>query len=228
MKIKKPIVISGLIFLLFGAALGLSTLNENRLESSAEKWKATLFILPKEGTFALDEDFQATVNVDTNMEINAASGEIYFPVDELEVIDLSKEESIFSLWVIEPSYSNIDGTIQFVGVLPTPGFKGKEGKILTITFKAKKEGKAEIKFEEGLVLANDGRGTDILKERKGASYELISPIPSDLNSDGDINLADLSILLSNWGIPENPQADINKDSKVDIADFSIFFFYLGQ
>lgn len=225
MKIKKPVVISGIIFVFFGTVLGFSMLDQNMPESHAEEWKATLFILPEEETFIIDEDFSVTVNVNTNIEVNAVEGKIYFPVDKLEVIGLSKEESIFELWVVEPFYSNSDGTIRFAGGLPTPGFEGSEGKILTITFRPKKEGRADIKFEEGLVLANDGKGTDILKELKDASFTLIGPNNSDLNNDTYVNICDLSILLANWDVPENPKADINKDGKVDIADLSILIFY---
>jgi len=202
--------------------------NQKTLGSPAEKWAATLFILPEKGTFIIDKDFSSTVNVDTNTEINAAEGSIYFPVDKLEVISLSKKESIFSLWAVEPSYSNIEGTIWFGGVLPTPGFKGSEGKILTITFKPIKEGKADIKFKEGLVLANDGNGTDILKEIKSASFILIGPAASDLNDDTYINDQDLSILLANVGILRNPKADINKDGQVDTVDLSILLFHLKK
>ncbi len=228
MKIKKTVIIFGIILLIFATVLGISALNQKRLENRREEGKAKLFILPEEGTFIVDEDFIATVNVDTNREINAAGVKIYFPVYKLEIVSLSKKESIFELWAVEPSYSNTDGTIWFSGGLPSPGFKGSRGKILTITFKAIKEGRANIRFGEGLVLANDGRGTDILKELKSASYALIGPTSSDLNDDGYIDTSDLDILLSNWGIPENSKADINKDGQVDIVDFSILLLNLGQ
>lgn len=228
MRTKKITYFYGAVIVAFTAFLGFSVFNSHLTKNSQEDWKATLFILPDKGTFIIDEEFSVTVNVDTNMEINAASGKIYFPVEELEVIGLSKEESIFSLWTAEPSYSNSDGTIQFGGGLPTPGFKGSEGKILTITFKTKEEGEVDVEFEEGLVLADDGKGTNILKEKKGASYALISSISSDLNSDGLVNLYDISILLSNWSTLKNPKADINKDGKVDIADFSILLSNFGQ
>lgn len=228
MKTKKTTFFFGLMILGFTAFLGFSVFNSKPTKNPQEDWEAILFMLPEKGTFIIDEEFTATVNVDTNMEINAVSGKIYFPVDELEVIGLSKEGSIFTLWTVEPLYSNEDGTIQFAGGLPTPGFKGSEGEILTITFKTKQEGEANVEFEEGLVLADDGKGTDILKEKKDASYALISSISSDLNTDGSVNLYDLSILLSNWGTLKNPRADINKNGKVDIADFSILLSNFGK
>jgi len=44
--------------------------------------------------------------------------------------------------------------------------------------------------------------------------------PGDINSDGKVNIFDLSILLSNWGATGGV-ADINKDGRVDIFDLSI-------
>lgn len=227
-EIKKPLVISGIILLVFSAVLGVSTFSKNKPKNPREESQAMLFILPEQGTFILDEVFQITLNVSADAEINAASGKLCFPPDELKVIDISEEESILKFWIIEPFYSNDDGIIQFIGSLPSPGFKGEQGKILTITFKAIKEGKANIEIEEGLVLANDERGTNILKELKGASFAILGLTAADLNNDNYINNKDLDILLANWGIAENSRADINKDGEVNMADFSILLFNLEQ
>jgi hypothetical protein len=43
---------------------------------------------------------------------------------------------------------------------------------------------------------------------------------ADINGDGKVNLADLSILLFNWK-KAAPSADINSDGIVNITDFSI-------
>ncbi|HXK38066.1 MAG TPA: dockerin type I domain-containing protein [Candidatus Paceibacterota bacterium] len=43
---------------------------------------------------------------------------------------------------------------------------------------------------------------------------------ADVNGDGKVNLADLSILLFNWK-KSAPQADVNSDGTVNITDFSI-------
>jgi hypothetical protein len=43
-------------------------------------------------------------------------------------------------------------------------------------------------------------------------------VPGDLNGDGTVNAADLSILLSNWGGAGS--GDINGDGTVDAADLA--------
>ena len=58
-----------------------------------------------------------------------------------------------------------------------------------------------------------------------------TPIPSrklaDLNSDGRINIRDLSILLSRWGTT-NRTADLNGDGRVNIRDLSILLSRWGR
>lgn len=93
--------------------------------------------------------------------INASQGKVNFPADKLQVTGISKG-SLFSYWTTEPSYSNSNGTISFGGGLPNPGYKGSGRSVLTVTFKAKAEGKAAITYASGAILANDGLGTNIL------------------------------------------------------------------
>jgi hypothetical protein len=82
----------------------------------------------------------------------------------LEVVSISKTESIFTLWAEEPSFSNKAGTVNFEGIILNPGFKGSNGKLLTITFRAKTEGQANLSFSSGSVFANDGTGANILSD----------------------------------------------------------------
>jgi hypothetical protein len=57
-----------------------------------------------------------------------------------------------------------------------------------------------------------------------------TPTPSgkvgDLNADGQINIFDLSILLSHWGTAD-ATADINHDGTVNVFDLSILLSHWG-
>jgi chitodextrinase len=51
----------------------------------------------------------------------------------------------------------------------------------------------------------------------------------DLNSDGKVNITDLSIMLSHWnstGVPVS-QGDVNADGKVNLTDLSILLSHWG-
>jgi hypothetical protein len=97
---------------------------------------------------------------------------VTYPVDKLQVVSISKTSSVLSLWVTEPTFSNSDGTVTFEGVVPNPGFLGTAGRIITINFKVIAQGDAPVKFGTSQLLANDGNGTDILKNFNTADYTL--------------------------------------------------------
>jgi hypothetical protein len=59
------------------------------------------------------------------------------------------------------------------------------------------------------------------------SAATLAPKPGDLNGDNQVNITDLSILLSNYGTT-NAVADVNKNGKVDIIDLSILLTNYGS
>ena len=136
----------------------------------AQAQGGSLFLSPGSGSFIVEDAFSVEVKVDTaGILINATQTTIYFPSDKLEVLNISKESSIFTLWPEEPEFSNSSGEISFSGGTPHPGFSGI-GNIITINFKAKKEGMVDLTLGEGRVLADDGKGTNILVFLKEAKY----------------------------------------------------------
>lgn len=132
----------------------------------------TLRLSPETGTYEIGQTFPVRVFVSANQSINAVSGVVSFPADKLQVVSLSKTNSIITLWVQEPSFSNGIGTATFEGVVPNPGFIGAGGIVITVNFKVIGSGAAAVKFSSGAVLANDGNGTNILKNLYTATYTL--------------------------------------------------------
>ncbi len=134
---------------------------------------ASLYLYPNTGTFVLGSTFRVSVKVNSGgQSINAAEGSISFDADKLAVVSVSKGGSIFNLWTTEPKAGG--SSISFGGGIPQPGYNGTAGHIITITFKAKKVGTAQVSFTSGAVLANDGKGTNILASMGSGSYT-ISP-----------------------------------------------------
>ncbi|MBI2635448.1 MAG: hypothetical protein HYW79_02790 [Parcubacteria group bacterium] len=134
---------------------------------------ASLYFSPSSGTYSTGRNFTVSVKVSTNVSANGISAVINYPNDKLEAIGISKTGSVVNLWVQEPSYSNSDslGNVRFEGVVLNPGFTG-EGEVLDITFRAKAKGQANITFFSGAVLANDGKGTNILSTFQNAKINL--------------------------------------------------------
>src|SRR3989338_1928237 len=171
---KKKLVFN-ILFLLSLILFGIS--------ASQNAQAATSYFSPSSGNFTIGNVFTVTVLVNTEgVAINNAEAVINFPKDLLELISVTKSGSIFSLWVEEPTFSNSAGTLSFNGGVPTPGFKGTAGKIISTTFRVKKAGSASLVFSSAAVRANDGYGTNVFSSGAQAQFNLISeerpPVPT--------------------------------------------------
>ncbi|MEK7569357.1 MAG: cohesin domain-containing protein [Patescibacteria group bacterium] len=121
----------------------------------------SLFQSVSEKAVVVGEKFTVEVRVSSPTDsINAVSGTLSFPEGTLQVVSVSKEGSIIDLWTQEPTVGR-NGVI-FEGVILNPGFLGSSGKIFQVTYLAKKTGRASFSFANGAILANDGKGTNIL------------------------------------------------------------------
>lgn len=135
---------------------------------------ATLSFSPALGSYPVGST--VTVSVYSNsggVALNALSGVVAYPNDLLEVISISKNQSIISLWVQEPSFSNSAGTINFEGIVLNPGYIGSNGRVLTITFRVKAAGQPTLVFSSGSILANDGEGSEILTSKGQAQFTTV-------------------------------------------------------
>jgi hypothetical protein len=142
-------------------------------------YAASLSLSPSSTSVTAGNTVSVSIKVNTSGKyINNAEAVLQFPTDLLEVTSISKNSSIFSLWVGEPSFSNSSGTISFNGGIANPGFSGSSGSVASVTFKAKKTGSASISFTESAVRENDGLGTNILTSKTGSVIEIKAPQPT--------------------------------------------------
>lgn len=133
---------------------------------------ASLRLSPSTGVYQAGSTFTARVQVVTGGDpINAAEGTLSFNPNELTVVSANRSGSIFNLWVTEPTFSNSAGTISFSGGVPT-GYSGNVGNVLSVTFRAKNAGSPRVSFTNGSVLANDGRGTNVLTAMNGGTFTI--------------------------------------------------------
>lgn len=185
---------------------------------------AILYLESSSKEYHLNDIFLVHLKIDTQTErINATQAELIFPKEKLKVVNIIKENSIFSLWPKEPSFSNEEGKISFVGGLPL-GFAG-EGKILSVAFEviSEKKEKGEINFSENcLVLLNDGLGTKANLKTKNINL-FFHPIPVN-NSKNE-----LKELLAEDKIPPEPfevflaKSDLIFGGKYFISFFAVDF-----
>ena len=128
---------------------------------------AELFFDAETQEIGINQQFQVDLMLDTEGEIiNAIEGEIAFPKELLEIKEIRDGDSIINLWVERPSIKSTDRVV-FSGIIPT-GFAGvlspyyegeRPGKIFSLIFISKSEGKGTVALKEGKVLLHDGLGT---------------------------------------------------------------------
>ncbi|MST04243.1 MAG: hypothetical protein EXS49_01590 [Candidatus Pacebacteria bacterium] len=139
---------------------------------------ATLRLSPSVGSFILGSTFDVSIILNTQeVPINTVEVELLFPADKLQIANPSLGKSIVEIWATPPSYSNQQGRIYFVGGIPSPGINTSDGIVQSFTFRVISPGEGRVTFGKTntSVLANDGLGTDVLKQTSPADFKFILP-----------------------------------------------------
>lgn len=158
---------------------------------------ATLTISPSSGTYSVGTQFTVSVSVSSpDQSMNAVSGAISFSTKNLRITSISKADSIVSLWTVDPTFSNTDGTVNFEGIVLNPGFIGSDGKIISITFAAKSAGDASVTFDSGSVLANDGIGTSLPTNFINGRFTLTPALQTPQSATTTVVSVPLSVSVS--------------------------------
>ncbi len=138
---------------------------------------ATLLLSPAQGSYEVGDTIRVKVLVSTDVSVNAVSGLLNFSSGTLSAESASKSGSFLSFWTTDPTFSNSSASLSFEGVSPGTGYTGSAGTIALYTFRASHAGTGSISFQSGSVLANDGQGTNVLNDLRGATFTITAPAP---------------------------------------------------
>jgi len=141
--------------------------------------KSVSFTIPAKGEYLLGEIFPMEVNltgVKTN--INTVRADISFDPEKLEVMGITTSNSFATIFV-QKEIDNQVGFARISGGIPNPGADCNDSTDIchfaSFIFKTKKPGTVQVKYlPTSLVLANDGRGSSVLKDF-GSTSLLILP-----------------------------------------------------
>jgi hypothetical protein len=144
--------------------------------------KVGITFSPRTGSFVESSTFEVPILIDTNgASINGLEVRINYDKDKLEIVRPSSGLSIIGVWVEPPGYDNTRGTASYVGVIPN-GITTESGLIGTITFRAKKLGRAVISVSSNSkVLLNNGQGTEAQVELGRGEYTILAKAPEGVN-----------------------------------------------
>lgn len=133
--------------------------------------KTVSFIIPTKGQYRIGEIFPMKVEIiGIKTPVNAIQADLGFNPSKLEVVDVSTNDSFAEIF-IQKEINNQAGYVRLTGGLPNPGFSAERGVFGKVLFKGKEPGIIKVEFlPSSMVLANDGRGTDVLKDLATVSY----------------------------------------------------------
>jgi len=212
---------------------------------------ASLYLSPASGTFFVGSTFDVSVFVNTGGEyINAVEVNMKFDPAKLQVASPTAGKSFIEVWVAQPTFSNTQGTMSFIGGVPSPGIKTSSGLVSTVTFRAISPGETSILFEASCkALRNDPHGTNILTSMSRGVYNLSIPPPEgprifssthpDQNKwyknnnptfswEKEEGVTEFSYILDldPTGVPDNiPEGDRTSFSYSDVGD-GIWYFHV--
>lgn len=118
----------------------------------------------------------------------------------------------------------------YAGAWPWSVFSNRTSDQLTIDFPALKAftiGKTDIGPQSSSATPTGSVATNTPTKTPTPSLTSTPAKIADLNNDGQVNVFDLSILLTNFGTT-NPIADINHDNQTNVFDLSILLTNFGK
>ncbi|MDP3999194.1 MAG: hypothetical protein Q8P76_01200 [bacterium] len=200
----KLFVICGLLFVIFAAHAAHA---------------AELYFSARAENIRIDDVFVVEARLSSpDISINVADGSILFDKEKFEVRELSAGGSILSLWAQEPSFSNLAGTISFVGGTPE-GFRG-DGLILKAILRAKEAGEAKLSYADDFALfLADGKGTRIKPVFSPLSLTIYSR-PSNIQPKDEWE----EFIAGDTTPPEFTEAIVSQDPRVFDGKYFISFF----
>jgi hypothetical protein len=179
-------------------------------------------IFPLQATLSITDEVTLAVVVESNIAVNAFSGQVSYDPKILTVSKIEYNDSIANLWVEEPWYSAGEGKINFAGGTTKPGGFTGEGNLLEITFKPLIHGKATVKLSESHIFAHDGFGTESILPTPIDTLFTIEALETQAN-----NLTKRDDVISAVEIvPERLSFDLNQDQIVSFIDVSIFMLHI--
>lgn len=178
--------------------------------------KTVSFVIPSKGEYRLGEIFPMKIEISgIKTPINSVRADIGFDSSKVEVVDMSTKDSFANVF-IQKEINNQAGYARLVGGLPNPGFFSDHGLFGTVYFKGKSSGLVQITFlPTSLVLANDGRGSDVLKDFASVSYLILPEKVSQQEEDLQKSvILGANVLGANTHNPQSTQITFFDESSV--------------
>lgn len=210
-KISKCLtLIVFLSFILIPFNLGAQTIDASKLVPRVE-----ISLSPTSGSFTEGAVFDVPIILNTKgQSVNGIEARLVFDKEKLMIIKPSSGASIIGVWVEPPKYDNTAGIASYIGVVPN-GIVTSSGLIGTVSFKALKSGKANIRVSSNsAILLNDGLGTKTEIDLGRAEYSIVPKSP-----EGVSIFSETHPFQGSWYNNNSPIISWERDSGVEGFSF---------
>jgi hypothetical protein len=171
------------IFLIFLLSLGTVAVEAKVLQAFGfyQAVKTVSFSIPTKGQYQLGEIFPMDITLaNVKTPINTVQADLGFDPGLLEVMDITTDGSFAKVFV-QKEVQNDTGFARISGGLPSPGVTCDECHFASVIFRTKKPGTAVVDYlPSSLVLANDGKGSNIIKSLGSTAFIIL---PEKVNND---------------------------------------------
>lgn len=137
--------------------------------------EVVLYLSSEKEDYKVGEEIIIKAYVDTGGKaINTVGIRLSYPVKFVVIERVDTTDSFCELFP-ENNFDNTLGLLTYSCGLPTPGFNDDKGLVGVFYFKTKKTGDFGIDFaDKTMVLANDGKGTNVLSKTENMNLSIIS------------------------------------------------------
>lgn len=138
---------------------------------------AYLYIVPDKTSLSAGELSGATIYINSEGKaVNNGEAVIVYKPAQINVESILSSDSILSIWIEPPTFSNSSGQVSFNGGVPNPGYKGTAGKVARIIFKANVATNPSFTFTTESIRANDGLGTEVARHAPSTDAPTATPV----------------------------------------------------
>ncbi len=147
--------------------------------------KTAYFDTPARQQYKLGEIFPLKIEIKgIETSVNAIQADLSFDPNEINVVEITTHNSFAEVF-LQKEIDNEKGFARITGGLPNPGYNSEEGLFATVLLTGLLPGLTQVEFlPTSMVMANDGKGTNTLKEFAKAAYlilpERVSTIEQNL------------------------------------------------
>jgi len=155
----------------------------------------SVFLKANSSVLAPGSEFEVKIFISSPSPVNALDFELVYDTSALRFSGSSDAGSLIDVWQTKPE-ETLSGVVSLRGGMVEP-FKGDNGLIAILHFRANREGVTEISARKTLIFAADGNGTEVLAVSSPLKIQIQASAPKEtIEEPKDITPPELKTIIT--------------------------------